>query len=348
MSGRGHAAGGILGLCIAILIMPCRARGAPLDYGLAPPPLDLAQVSLPAVPEESPEQLDPQSVRFLRDEAVRAFRARAYAASLDHLDQMAALVELPPNLLVLQAWATTYTGLDQRAADLWTALAQVAPADARRQEMAGWHTLRKGDADQALAHYQQAARLEPAAARLQHMQGLCLWQMGRMASAERFLVKAMQARDPAPESLLAMAALQAQQEHLPEALGWLRRVLPALAVEERARWLNQPDFNILAVRLPAEWETVLQEMGVAGLGLAYTALGTDSAGQPPPALGEAPLPPPERYLRLSPFSSDPAVQREQVRLHQMEVALRRLRAHEQLPEEEESMLENYETMGQGQ
>lgn len=315
------------------------ARSALMDYAVPPPALNLAQLKLPAIAEAGPADLT--STRGMRDEAIRAFYQRRYPDSLDLLDRMAAQVNMAPNLQVLHAWATTYAGQDEPAAQRWAALAATSPEDAQRHEMAGWHELRRGQYKEAGRRYAQALRLNPTEMRLQLMMGLAAWGEGRLNAAQRMLVQAMQGRGAPPESALAMAALQADMGHYPESFGWLRKVMPRLDTEQRLRALSRPEFRALAAAQPAAWQDLRNELQLPDEATPSGPEVESDRDTPAPAIEALTTPREAAVLRLTPFAEEPRIRLEQIRAYQMEFTLRRLHANEQL---EENALGVYETL----
>lgn len=319
--------------------MTSDARSAPVDYAVPPPALNLAQLKLPAVEDAAIPDLS--TTRGMRDEAIRAFYARRYQDSLNLLDRMAAQVNMAPNLQVLHAWATTYAGADEQAAQRWAVLAAATPEDAQRQEMSGWHEFRLGHFQAAYARYTQAQRLQPNEMRLHLMMGLSAWGEGRTTAAQRMLVQAMQGRGAPAESALAMAAMQAELGQFPESFGWLRKVLPRLDAEQRARAVARPELRNLARRQPEAWRELRREFQLPDTEAAPVEAAETNRETPDPAVQVTTAPPEERVLRLTPFADEPRIRLEQIRAYQMDFALRRLHASDQL---EENVLGVYETL----
>lgn len=318
-------------------------RGAPLDYALPPPPVNVAELGLPAidVTAQATNTLDLTSIRGIRDEAIRAFHQQRYDECLRLLDRMAETVPLTPNLSRLQAWAATYAGLDERAAELWTTLANASAPRLLTQEMAGWHAFRLDRMAEATSRYTTCLRLQPQENRLVHMAGLAAWREGRLPAAQRLLVQALQMKPSRPETLVAMAALQAESQHYPVAAGWLRRALPDLAPDARRHWLTRPEFLTMAENWGDGWRTLVQEFAPDLLEEAPPPTARDDTPLQPVSSGTKPR---EglAILRLTLFAGDPNTRMDRIRAYQTGQLLKRLLAEEQLSET--MSLGEYETI----
>ena len=323
------------------LLAALTSRAGPADYALPPPPFAPETLVLPSVApvdtNTAPEEIT--DARGLRDAAIRAFQQQQYDRVLDFFERMPTHVETPLNLVRMHAWSATLAGQDAPAGILWARLATNAPTELQPVELAGWHAFRQGQGKEAMTWYTRAARLEPGNIRLKHMSGLSAWLANRPATAQRMLVEALRVYRPQPESVLAMAAMQASLTNYPEALGWLRRALPLLPEEARPAWLTRAEFQAIATHDPEAWQEFRKEFNLPEL----PAPTEGESDRPGPRLAQQGPPPlPEAMLRLSPFAADPCLRLEQIRAYQMDFALRRLRVTEQM--EEESTLGNYETI----
>lgn len=320
--------------CLSAALLAADVRSASaalLDYAIPPPPVTAADLSLPVIDLNPQTNAPPDlsSNRGLRDEAIRAFHQQRYAEAIALLDRLAASVDLTPNLQRLQAWSATYAGQDERAAGLWNTLAGFGPPQLVTIEMAGWHAFRLDRIEEATARYATCLRLQPQENRLVHMAGLTAWREGRLPAAQRLLVQSIQMKPTRPESLVAMAALQAESRHYPVAAGWLRRALPGLDKEERQRWLTRSEFTDMAAQWNEGWKALLHEYSPELL----------ADPNPAPALDGSPLQPMTNtlqtreglvILRLSLFAGDPNTRMERIRAYQSGQLLKRLLAEEQL------------------
>lgn len=316
---------------------------APADYAVPPAPLKVADLGLPPVsaPEGAGQPTDSGSLRSLRDQAILAFQQARFQESLEALDRMATTTTLAPNLLWLQAWSATYANQDERAYTAWSTLSQRDPTNATPLEWMGWHAFRLGRVDEAAACYAAALRLQPAQGRLLLMAGLCAWRQDRTATAQRYLVQAMQVREPQPESMVAMAAMQAEAQHYPEAAGWLRRALSRLDPEACRHWLTRDDFQTMAETWTAGWSTLVNEFSPDLVNHpAFTTI-DPSPASPTPGTSPDQRSPTAGLLKLSPFQGDFSTRMAMIRNYQTEYFLKRLRADEQLPD---SSLGRYETL----
>ncbi len=219
------------------------AHAAPLDYALPPPPVNVAELGLPAIDmnAQATNAPDLTSIRGIRDEAIRAFHQQRYDECLRLLDRMAESVPLTPNLSRLQAWAATYAGMDERAATLWTTLADATAPRLLTQEMAAWHAFRLDRMAEATSRYTACLRLQPQENRLVHMSGTWRGLAGRPSGAQRLLVQAMQHdAQPPGKLLIAMAGTTGGViQHYPVAAGWLRRALPTWRRTRARHWLTR-------------------------------------------------------------------------------------------------------------
>ncbi len=310
---------------------------APIDYAIPPPALNLFDLNLPSVAPSAtePSPASEATARALRDEAIRDFQAQHYQEACVKLDRLSTQVALTPNLQRLHAWAATYANLDERGAELWSQLAATTTNETDSYLRAGWHYLRLNRAREASLQFAQALRLEPQQSRTLLMMGLGAWAEGRYATAQRHLVQAMRAENPSPECAVSMAALQADQGYFPECAGWLRRILPTLPGDERIRWLTRPEFARMATEWTDGWQELLAELKLSEYEVNSVGLdGAPSTLAHDPVRKEVPAPAEEALLRLSPFATHPRLRAEQVRLYRQDITLRRLKANEQLQEDE--------------
>lgn len=322
---------------LAILaVVAWSVRAAPSDYALPPPPLQIAELGLPPIATNEAEMggTDLTSVRGMRDEALRSFYRHDFTNCLHWLDRMAKTTSPAPNLRQLQAWAATYAEQDERAAALWSALADAQPDQATPQEMAGWHAFRLNLHSNAAVRYAAALRLQPAQSRLVVMSALVAWREGRTAAAQRQLVQAMRMSPPPIESFAAMAALLASSGSYPEAAGWLRRGLRGVDPAVQARWLNRPDFGLLATEWPEGWRDLLDELGQLALLDAVPPVTTPALKPALVTAGPSETFADDRMLRLTLFSPEPSVRYQQIRHYQSEQILLRLKANEVLTEDQ--------------
>ena len=311
-------------------------RAGPMDYALPPPPLHVPDLGLPAVAtnDAATGVADITSMRGMRDEALRSFYRNDFTNCLHWLDRMAKTAPPAPNLRQLQAWAATYAGQEQRAFALWSTLANAQPDQAALQEMAGWHAFRLNLHSNAAVRYAAALRLQPAQSRLVVMSALVAWSEARTPAAQRQLVQAMRMSPPPIESFAAMAGLLASSGSYPEAAGWLRRGLRGLDPAVQARWLNSPDFRILATAWPEGWRDLLNELNQLALLEATPPAPRPSVQPAAVTAGPSESSADERMLRLGLFSPEPSVRFQQIRLYQSEQILQRLRANEVLTEDQ--------------
>lgn len=327
-----------------MLAMP--GGGAPVDYAVPPPPLALADLHLPAVATNTPdlEATGQPTARSVRDHAIRAFQAQHYAEALAGLDQLETVATLAPNLRLLRAWAATYASDDQRGATLWSQCAAEEGTNADAFARAAWHHLRLNQGVPGTALANQALALEPSRARTLLLAGLAAWTEGRHTTAQHLLVQAMRAESAPPEAVIAMAALQADLGHYPECAGWLRRILPSVSSAQRIRWLSLPEFAAVKQDWAEGWQDLVRELGLSVDEVLSRNDPASRATTPvSPVTPDIPAPASGLLLRLSPFSEQPRLRMEQVRLHQQDLIMRRLKANEQLPDE--TMTTEYEVLG---
>ena len=153
----------------------------------------------------------------------------------------------------------------------------------------------------------------------------------------------MRAESAPPEAVIAMAALQADLGHYPECAGWLRRIMPSVASAERIRWLSLPEFAAVKQNWAEGWRDLVNELGLS----VDEVLSRDDPAVHPATTADPVTPdepaPSSGLLRLPPFSEQPRLRMEQVRLHQQDLVMRRLKADEQLPDE--TMTTEYEVLG---
>lgn len=329
---RGFFVGGSL---VALLLGATPVWPAPAEYAIPPPPPNVTALGLPALSTNEAEAAgtDLTSMRGMRDAAQRAFYAGDFTNCIAWIDRMAKLAPPARNFRLLQAWAATYAGQDERAATLWSTLADEQPDQAVPQELAGWHAFRLNLTSNALARYTAAQHLDPAQTRLLVMTALLTWQDGRTATAQRHLVQAMRKSPPPVESFVAMAALLATSGSYPESAGWLRRGLRGLDPAQQAHWLKRSDFLAMSESWPDGWRDLLNDLDQQNL-LEDQRAPSVPAPQPPPATFTPPPTGPDQFLRLALFAPEPSIRQEQIRIYQAEQILRRLQANDILTEEQ--------------
>lgn len=318
----------------ALLSLSQTTQARPADYAPAPPPLDFESLRLPSVAPEPDlaEDSTTNSARALRDAAIRAFQHQRYTESLEKLDQLATMATLPATMQRLQAWAATYAHSDQRAAALWSQCSVADRADSEARLRAAWHALRDGHTLQANDFALQALALTPQAPYTLLLAGITSWAESKHAAAQRLLVQAMRSASDPTDCIIAMAALQASLGNFPESSGWMRQVFPRLSREKRIHWLSQPEFENAQAKWQEGWVALLAEAGLSQDDLLSDTRATSDI-TPAPISSTNATATSESLLTLSPFSTQPRIRLEQVRLYQQQSILARLQAEDHLSDD---------------
>ncbi len=167
-----------------------------------------------------------------------------------------------------------------------------------REALAALEGRRYGEAAHLLSNLLTVC---PDDAAVRHQAALAAWGIGERAVAARWLVMAFRQAGATPATASALAALHSTAATETIAIGWLRRGLASVNVEERAYWVTRTSFDALWARGSSDWMALMRELGVPADRDVARAMGVRPRVEWTPA---QPVEPDVPLLVLSPFSPD--------------------------------------------